>query len=69
MQESLCADAASFDLPSGHLTACIAEAKNCIDLSVARRDTCNDKSCTPENFAILKGITELLPNVTRMSNS
>ncbi|KAL6527902.1 Regulator of telomere elongation helicase 1 [Orobanche minor] len=58
--ESLCADDASFDLPSGILTACIAEAKNCIDLSVARRDTCNDKSCTPENFAILKALLSKL---------
>lgn len=56
MQEGLCADAASFDLPSGLLTACISEAKTCIDLSVARRDTSNDKSCSPDNFAILRGI-------------
>lgn len=63
MQENLCADAASFDLPSGLLTACISEAKTCIDLSVSRRDTSNDKSCSPDNFAILRGIAELLPNV------
>lgn len=61
MQESLCADAASFDLPSSLLTACISEAKNCIDLSVARRDTSNDKSCSPDDFAILRGISEHLP--------
>lgn len=55
MQESLCADAASFDLPSWLLTACISEAKNCIDLSIARREESNDKSQNPDNFAILKG--------------
>ncbi|XP_057773006.1 regulator of telomere elongation helicase 1 homolog isoform X2 [Salvia miltiorrhiza] len=54
--ESLCAEAASFDLPSGLLTACISEAKNCIDLSVTRRDTSNDKSCSPDDFAILRAL-------------
>lgn len=68
MQEGLCADAASFDLPSGLLTACISEAKNCIDLSVTRRETSSDKSCNPDNFAILRGITELLPNDSFSSN-
>lgn len=55
MQESLCADAASFDLSSWILTACISEAKNCIDLAIARRDKSNDKSCNPDDFAILRG--------------
>lgn len=55
MQESLCADAASFDLPSGLLTACISEAKNCIDLSIKRRDQSNDKAHNPDNFSILRG--------------
>jgi regulator of telomere elongation helicase 1 len=55
MQESICADAASFDLPSWLLTACISEAKNCIDLSVQRRDESTDKSKNPDNFAILRG--------------
>ncbi|XP_038718615.1 regulator of telomere elongation helicase 1 homolog isoform X1 [Tripterygium wilfordii] len=54
--ESLCADAASFDLASGLLTACISEAKNCIDLSVARRDQSNDQSNNPDNFAILRAL-------------
>ncbi|KAF3951100.1 hypothetical protein CMV_023218 [Castanea mollissima] len=54
--ESLCADAASFDLPSWLLTACISEAKNCIDLSIARREESNDKSQNPDNFAILKAL-------------
>lgn len=56
MQKGLCADAASFDLPSGLLTACISEASKCVDLSIVRRDKSNDKSCSPDNFAILKGI-------------
>lgn len=57
MQEGLCADAASFDLPSWLLTACISEAKNCVDLSISRREIekANDKSCNPDNFAILRG--------------
>lgn len=55
MQESLCADAASFDLPSWLLTACISEAQSCIDLSIERRDKSNDKSRNPDDFAILKG--------------
>nr|POE50998.1 isoform 5 of regulator of telomere elongation helicase 1 [Quercus suber] len=54
--ESLCADAASFDLPSWLLTACISEAKNCIDLSIARREESNYKSQNPDNFAILKAL-------------
>lgn len=57
MQESLCADAASFDLPSGLLTACISEAKKCVDLSIARRGVQNsdDKTHKPDNYAILRG--------------
>ncbi|KAK6148863.1 hypothetical protein DH2020_016388 [Rehmannia glutinosa] len=54
--EGLCADAASFDLPSGLLTACISEAKKCVDLSITRRDTSSDKSCNPDDFAILKAL-------------
>lgn len=54
--ESLCADAASFDLSSGLLTACISEAKNCIDLSIERREMSSDKSCNPDNFAILRAL-------------
>ncbi|KAL9274613.1 Regulator of telomere elongation helicase 1-like protein [Drosera capensis] len=56
--ESICADAASFDLTSGLLTACIAEAKNCIDMSLRRREIhrSNDKKCNPDNFAILRGL-------------
>ncbi|GKV43402.1 hypothetical protein SLEP1_g50693 [Rubroshorea leprosula] len=54
--ESLCADAASFDLPSGLLTACISEAKTCIDLAVSRREDSNDKSRNPDNFAILRAL-------------
>ncbi|KAE8709047.1 pentatricopeptide repeat-containing protein [Hibiscus syriacus] len=53
--ESICADAASFDLSSGLLTACISEAKNCADLAVGRQEESNDKSRNPDNFAILRG--------------
>ncbi|XP_062089395.1 regulator of telomere elongation helicase 1 homolog isoform X2 [Humulus lupulus] len=54
--EGLCADAASFDLPSWLLTACISEAKNCIDISVKRRQVSDDKSNNPDNFAILRAL-------------
>ncbi|KAI4331239.1 hypothetical protein MLD38_029443 [Melastoma candidum] len=54
--ESLCADAASFDMPSGLLTACISEARDCVDLTVKRRFQSNDKSQNPENFAILRAL-------------
>ncbi|XP_059458900.1 regulator of telomere elongation helicase 1 homolog [Corylus avellana] len=54
--ESLCADAASFDLPSWLLNACISEAKNCIELSTARREEANDKSRNPDSFAILRAL-------------
>ncbi|KAL8130026.1 hypothetical protein V2J09_019181, partial [Rumex salicifolius] len=56
--ESICADAASFELPSALLTACIAEAKSCIDLSIKRRkvDNSNDKDGDPDNFAILRAL-------------
>lgn len=54
MQEGLRADAASFDLPSGLLTACISETKkSCVDLFVTRRGMSIDKSCNPDNFSIL----------------
>lgn len=58
MQESICADAASFDLPSTLLSACISEAKNCIDISIRRRDVekSSDNNSNPDNFAILRGI-------------
>lgn len=55
MQESICADAASFDLPSSLLTSCISEAKNCIDICVNRRESSDDKSNNPDNYAILRG--------------
>ncbi|TYI78717.1 hypothetical protein E1A91_D06G232700v1 [Gossypium mustelinum] len=54
--ESICADAASFDLSSGLLTACISEAKHCVDLAVGRREESNDKSGNPDNFAILRAL-------------
>ncbi|KAE8724272.1 pentatricopeptide repeat-containing protein [Hibiscus syriacus] len=56
MQESICADAASFDLSSGLLTACISEAKNCADLAVGRQEESYDKSWNPDNFAILRAL-------------
>ncbi|KAG6575543.1 Regulator of telomere elongation helicase 1-like protein, partial [Cucurbita argyrosperma subsp. sororia] len=54
--ESICADAASFDLTSWMLTACISEAKSCIDLSIKRREESNDKSGNPDNFSILRAL-------------
>ncbi|KAL2332388.1 hypothetical protein Fmac_019969 [Flemingia macrophylla] len=54
--ESICADAASFDLPSWLLTACISEAEKCINLSIERRDKSNDKSQNPDDFAILRAL-------------
>ncbi|KAE9588051.1 putative DNA helicase [Lupinus albus] len=54
--ESICADAASFDLPSWLLTACISEAQTCIGLSIERREKSNDKSQNPEDFALLKAL-------------
>ncbi|CAN1836445.1 Regulator of telomere elongation helicase 1 homolog [Linum perenne] len=54
--EGICADAASFDLPAGLLTACISEAQTLIDLSVFRKDTSSDISQNPENFSILKAL-------------
>lgn len=55
MQESLCADAASFDLPSWLLSACITEAKNCVSLARQRGDQSSDKTLKPDDFAILRG--------------
>ncbi|KAH7331577.1 hypothetical protein KP509_20G041000 [Ceratopteris richardii] len=56
--EGICADAASFDLSSSLLSACIAEAKECVDLASVFRTTNNsaDASVDPENFAILKAL-------------
>ncbi|XP_048493386.1 regulator of telomere elongation helicase 1 homolog isoform X3 [Beta vulgaris subsp. vulgaris] len=56
--ESICADAASFDLPSTLLSACISEAKNCIDISIRRRDVekSSDNNSNPDNFAILRAL-------------
>nr|GFA47510.1 regulator of telomere elongation helicase 1 isoform X1 [Tanacetum cinerariifolium] len=58
--ESICADAASFDLHSSLLTSCITEAENCVDLAVARRDQSYDKSSNPENFSILRALLKKL---------
>lgn len=57
MQESICADAASFDLLPNNLSSCIAEAQECIQLCSAKRTFENsaDKQFDPENYAILKG--------------
>jgi len=54
--ESICADAASFDLHPNNLAACVAEAHECIKLCSAKRSTENsaDKQFDPENYAILK---------------
>jgi len=60
LQESICADAASFDLPSWLLTACISEAQSCVDLLIERRNKSNDKSQNPDDFAILKGELNLI---------
>ncbi|KAK9066251.1 hypothetical protein SSX86_013572 [Deinandra increscens subsp. villosa] len=54
--EGICADAASFDLPSALLTTCISEAQNCVDIAVTRRDESSDKSYNPDNFAILRAL-------------
>ncbi|KAJ3671099.1 hypothetical protein LUZ60_008525 [Juncus effusus] len=56
--EGICADAASFDLPSNYLTSCISEAKQCIDLCVKKRaiEKSADKQFDPENYAILRGL-------------
>ncbi|KAF3515488.1 hypothetical protein DY000_02062050 [Brassica cretica] len=54
--EGICADSASFDLPSFHLSACISEAQECVELASARRGSLNDGSTNPETFAILKGL-------------
>jgi regulator of telomere elongation helicase 1 len=56
--EGICADAASFDLSSSHLTACIEEAKQCIDMAHVRITAENvaDTSIDPDNFAILKAL-------------
>ncbi|CAL9115659.1 unnamed protein product, partial [Musa acuminata var. zebrina] len=65
--ESICADAASFDLPSGYLTACISEAKQCVDLCIKRRviEKSADKEFDPENYAILRAL--LLKLETRIA--
>ncbi|XP_077212407.1 regulator of telomere elongation helicase 1 homolog isoform X2 [Tasmannia lanceolata] len=60
--ESICADAASFDLPASHLAACISEANQCVGLSLARRaiEKSDDRSLDPDNFAILKALLQKL---------
>jgi regulator of telomere elongation helicase 1 len=57
LQESICADAASFDLPSTYIASCISEANQCIDLCNMKRaiQKSADKQFDPENYAILKG--------------
>ncbi|KAG1346266.1 putative regulator of telomere elongation helicase 1 [Cocos nucifera] len=57
-EEGICADAASFDLPSGYLTACISEAKQCVDVCIARRaiEKSADKQHDPDNYAILRAL-------------
>ncbi|KAL5225797.1 hypothetical protein ABZP36_012436 [Zizania latifolia] len=54
--ESICVDAASFDLLPNNLTSCIVEAQECIQLCAVKRSIENsaDKQFDPENYAILK---------------
>lgn len=61
VQEGICADAASFDLPSGYLTACISEAKQCVDVCMVRRaiEKSANKQHDPDNYAILRGISSI----------
>lgn len=56
--DGICADAASFDLPSGYVTACIAEAKECINLCIEKRalESAADKRHDPETYSILTGL-------------
>lgn len=56
--ESICADAASFDLLPTNLTSCVAEAQECIQLCSVKRSIGNsaDKQFDPENYAILKAL-------------
>ncbi|KAK9100891.1 hypothetical protein Scep_024321 [Stephania cephalantha] len=56
--ESICADAASFDLPSGLVTACVAEAKKCIDISMRRKaiEKSNEQALNPDSYAILRAL-------------
>ncbi|XP_044340410.1 regulator of telomere elongation helicase 1 homolog isoform X3 [Triticum aestivum] len=56
--ESICADAASFDLLTSNLTSCITEAQECIQLCSFKRSIENsaEKQFDPENYAILKAL-------------
>lgn len=57
LQEGICADAASFDLPALHLTQCISEAGRCVELASqasASGFAGGDKSASAENFLTLK---------------
>ncbi|TVU34335.1 hypothetical protein EJB05_16166 [Eragrostis curvula] len=56
--ESICADAASFDLHPNNLSSCVAEAHECIKLCAAKRsiESAADKQFDPENYAILKAL-------------
>ncbi|XP_044340408.1 regulator of telomere elongation helicase 1 homolog isoform X1 [Triticum aestivum] len=58
--ESICADAASFDLLTSNLTSCITEAQECIQLCSFKRSIENsaEKQFDPENYAILKGYSK-----------
>ncbi|KAL6882066.1 hypothetical protein ACP4OV_011538 [Aristida adscensionis] len=56
--ESICADAASFDLLPNNLASCVAEAHECLKLCSAKRslEHSADKQFDPENYAILKAL-------------
>ncbi|KAK9130870.1 hypothetical protein Sjap_011357 [Stephania japonica] len=56
--ESICADAASFDLPSGLVNACVAEAKKCIDISMRKKaiEKSNERALNPDSYAILRAL-------------
>ncbi|KAM3349771.1 hypothetical protein ACQJBY_022567 [Aegilops geniculata] len=58
--ESICADAASFDLLTSNLTSCITEAQECIQLCSFKRsiESSAEKQFDPENYAILKGYSK-----------
>lgn len=53
----MCADAASIDFPSHHLTTCISEARHCIELASKKMslEKSVEKEYDPEQYSFLKG--------------
>lgn len=62
MVQSVCADAASFDLPAAVLSACVAEAQSALEVALVRSQSqsASANSAIQSEGALLQPLQQLL---------